>query len=60
MPDELRELLGRAIHDARARRCELNPQSDHITPWNEASEFDRETDRCIGDAVMEALLHCNE
>lgn len=53
-----RERLGMAVRDAYAKRCALKspPRADIAsTPWEAMSEFDRETDRCIADAVLASL-----
>lgn len=49
-----REKLGKAVRDAYVARCKLkaDPHPKFDTPWEGMSEFDRETDRCIADAVV--------
>lgn len=52
-----RDSLGRAVRDAWVERCKLkpNPRPGHLEPFECLSEFDQETDRCIGDAVVRHL-----
>lgn len=53
--NDLREELGKAVRGAYVERCKLKPYPKCIVPWEEMSEFDRETDRLIADAVMVAF-----
>lgn len=52
-----RDELGQVVRNAWVDRCKLkpNPNPDHLLPWREMTEFDRETDRCIGEAVEQAV-----
>lgn len=58
MRDCDRESLGRIVRDAWIERCKLkpNPRPDHVAPWEEMPEFDRETDRVIAEAVLAHLM----
>jgi hypothetical protein len=52
VPD-MREFYGRLVREcwiARARQ-HPNPKPSWLVPWEELDEWDRETDRCIGEAV---------
>ncbi len=62
MSEHLREVLGRAIRIAWLKRCRLkpDPRPEQKAEWEEMNEFDRETERCLADAVMETLLHLED
>lgn len=61
MTNDLREQLGIIVRNAWVERCKLKSvyRPDHVAPWEEMSEFDKETDRVIGEEVAEFLGHRN-
>lgn len=55
--NELREHLGKIVREAWVAYCVEtgDTKPSHIAPWDDLSEWDKEADRRIGDAVSRAL-----
>ena len=55
---QTREWLGRVVRKAWVTYCHETGDTklSHIASWDELSEWDKEADRRIGVAVVEALL----
>lgn len=52
-----RERLGRLVREAwvaYVRETQPNPKPSHVAPWEELSEWDKEADRRIADALCAA------
>jgi len=52
-----RDAVGRIVRDAWVERCKLKPmpRPDQLVPFERLSAFEQETDRCIGDAVVQYM-----
>lgn len=52
-----RDAVGRIVRDAWVERCKLKsmPRPDQLVPFEQLSAFEQETDRCIGDAVVQYM-----
>lgn len=56
MSDAEREILGRIVRAAWVQYCieTGDSKTSHVTPWEGISEWDKEADRRIGEAVYAA------
>lgn len=57
MHPELRECLGRVVRFAWIEYCVStgDTKPSHIAPWEELSEWDKEADRVIGEAIANVV-----
>jgi hypothetical protein len=57
MDGELREQLGRIVRETWVSYCieTGDTKLSHIAPWDDLSEWDREADRRIGEAIIAVL-----
>lgn len=62
MSDTERESLGRIVREAWVQYCKETGDSktSHIVPWEGISEWDKEADRRIGEAVYVAATAASE
>lgn len=55
-PEPIREVLGRVVRETWVKYCIQTGRTDkpsHLLAWDAISEWDKEADRVIGEAVVE-------